>query len=115
MSTLWLDTELQDYDYEYIARTMIESGYPLDQLELIFTTEIAPICSWNMYSAAGIWDGFDQEWLSEKILSNIWKQEKICFYRWYIKSRLASFLMVSPIWTDWEKTVVIYKSQLKKL
>jgi len=115
MSTLWLDTELQDYDFDYIARTMIESGYSPEQLEQIFTTEVAPICGWNMYSVAGVWDGFDEEWLAEEILKNIRKQEKICFYRWYIESRLAKFLLASPIWADWEKTVAIYKTKLRNL
>jgi len=115
MSTLWLDTELQDYNFAYIAGRMIESGYSPEQLELIFTTEVAPICGWNMYSVAGVWDGFDERWLSEEILKNIRKQEKNFFYRWYIKSRLAKFLLASPIWTDWEKTIAIYKTKLENL
>jgi hypothetical protein len=115
MSTLWLDTELQDYDFDYVARIMIESGYSPEQLELIFTIEVAPICGWNMYSVAGVWDGFDNERLSEEIQKNIRRQEKNFFYRWYINSRIAKFLLALPIWTDWEKTIAIYKTKLENL
>ncbi|KAG1658093.1 Antitoxin ParD [Nymphon striatum] len=53
MSDLFLDTELQDYHFSYIARKMHESGYSLDELEQILMLEVFPVCIANLHSVAG--------------------------------------------------------------
>jgi hypothetical protein len=75
LSDLWLDTELQDNDIEYIARVSAESGYSLAELKHIYLEEVAPAVHYNMFVSAfgvgGEWGAFNSEWLKEEILKTI--------------------------------------------
>jgi hypothetical protein len=67
ISELFLDTELQESNYEYIARVLRETDLPLDELERIYQEEVAPALYRNLNVTAGVWAGFDQDWLAGKI------------------------------------------------
>jgi len=69
LSDLFLDTEISS-SYEYIARVCAESGYSLHELKEILDSEVAPVCSANLLSVAGVWTGFDEQWLVTRILEN---------------------------------------------
>ena len=69
LSDLFLDTE-KSLSYEYIARVCAESGYSLHELKQILDSEVAPVCSANLLSVAGVWTGFDEQWLVTRILEN---------------------------------------------
>ncbi|WP_420594363.1 DUF7079 family protein [Deinococcus sp.] len=69
LSELFLDTELDEADMHWLARTLRESGYPLAELEHILRTEVAPIVGGNLLSVVGVWSGFDLDWLERQILS----------------------------------------------
>ncbi len=70
LSELFLDTELQDDELSYIARTMAESPYSLSEIETILAREVYPVCIFNMLCVAGEWAGFNEEWLEESILKH---------------------------------------------
>jgi hypothetical protein len=70
LSDLFLDTELQDSNHQYIARILAESGYADEELESILYREVFPVCIGNLMSLAGEWAGFPLEWLEERILRN---------------------------------------------
>jgi hypothetical protein len=68
ISDLWLDTELGENGVLYIARVLAESGYSLEEIDKIYTEEVAPVVYMNAYSVTGVWTGFDPVWLKEEIL-----------------------------------------------
>jgi hypothetical protein len=70
LSELWLDTELQDSDFDRIAGVIAKSPYSPEQLKNIHCCEVVPAVSANVLSVAGEWAGFDSEWLAAKCCSN---------------------------------------------
>ena len=51
MSTLWLDTELQDRDLDHIARALRDSGHDRATLERILVEEVAPVMEHELRAA----------------------------------------------------------------
>ena len=66
LADLWLDTELADYQFDYIARAIAASPYSLAETRAIHDEEVAPAVSANLLSVAGEWAGFDSAWLNER-------------------------------------------------
>jgi len=66
LADLWLDTELADYQFDYIARAIAASPYSLEEALAIHDEEVAPAVSANLLSVAGEWAGFDSAWLNER-------------------------------------------------
>ncbi len=94
LSEFYLDTELQDSDFRHIALTIIESPYTLDEVKKINKYEVFPILHVNLLSVAGVWAGFDEAWLIEKIttrlktktkLSNIGVEATYQMFKWMSK------------------------------
>lgn len=110
LSDLWLDTEMQDYQHERRAELLASSGYSFDEIEKIFSEEVAPAVYSNLYSTVGVWDGFDLEWLYDEIIKNLKKQETNLIYRTWVKSGAGKFVMTKMARGDWEKIVEIYRS-----
>lgn len=71
LSNLFLDTELQEYDLQSIARTLAESPYSLSNIETILYREVYPVCIANFSGVAGEWAGFNPQFLEESILRSI--------------------------------------------
>ena len=69
LSDLFLDTELQEFQLEYIAKIMKQSGYSVDKIHTILMHEVFPVCIANLHSIAGEWAGFDEDWLVETIVA----------------------------------------------
>lgn len=65
-SELFLDTELSDNHINYIAEILAESPYSIEELQHIVNAEVAPVCGWNLFCVAGVWAGFDVDWLTER-------------------------------------------------
>jgi len=63
LSELWLDTELDEGDWERLAAVLASSPYDVHQLRAIHDAEVAPAVGDNLFSVAGVWDGFDEDWL----------------------------------------------------
>jgi hypothetical protein len=89
ISDLFLDTELQDSNYQSIARRLLESGLPLTELDRIYSEEVAPALHKNLNVAAGVWTAFDASWLDERIdrkkgMIRILKKSGIAWF-WYEK------------------------------
>jgi hypothetical protein len=71
LSDLFLDTELDELAYNYIARTCVDSPYSLKECEEILWDEVYPICIGNLFSMTGVWGAFDQEWLEYEITRHV--------------------------------------------
>ncbi len=67
LSTLFLDTEVDASAFDYIARTVIETGYAPEEMHLILWSEIYPVLEANLRSVTGEWAGWSDEWLLENI------------------------------------------------
>ena len=71
LSEFYLDTELGDEEIHRIAATLKESGYTIEELKEINYDEVAPVVSPNLMSTAGVWAGFDEEWLIDEVIKRI--------------------------------------------
>jgi hypothetical protein len=63
VSELWLDVHLDTSDLQRIAQVLTASGYSMNELDDIYLYEVAPVVSSNLRLPAGVWDGFDPNWL----------------------------------------------------
>jgi hypothetical protein len=99
LSNLYLDTELQEDDYKYMAEVFYKSPYSLAEIDLINKYEVAPVLMPNLLSVAGEWAGFDEDWLIESITSKIKDYNRIKNKR----SGIMRF-MYNLFWkSDWKK------------
>ncbi|MGK6340934.1 hypothetical protein ACMGDK_01765 [Chryseobacterium sp. DT-3] len=71
LSDFYLDTELQDSDFRYIAQTILESPYSFDDVKTINIYEVFPVLQPNLLQAAGEWAGFNEKWLMEAITDHL--------------------------------------------
>jgi hypothetical protein len=71
LSVFFLDTEMQPYTHSHIARVLSESPYSLREVETILYREVYPVCCSNLGTVAGVWGGFDHDWLESSILQQI--------------------------------------------
>ena len=67
LSDFYLDTELQDFNFQYIVKTILESPYSFDDVKTINIYEVFPVLQPNLLQAAGEWTGFNEKWLLEAI------------------------------------------------
>nr|WP_316643369.1 hypothetical protein [uncultured Roseateles sp.] len=70
LSEMFLDTELQDGDYKFIARRVLESSLNPQELSIALWCDVFPVLAHNLQSVAGEWAGFDASWLAERIQEN---------------------------------------------
>ena len=77
LSNFYLDTELQDYDVKHITAKIRESPYSLEEVKQINKTEVFPILYQNLLSVAGVWTGFQEEWLTDEITNYLEKTTRI--------------------------------------
>jgi len=77
LSCFYLDTELQDSDFRYIALKIIESPYSLEEAMEINKYELFPVLQPNLLSVAGVWDGFNETWLIAGIKDSLAKRNTL--------------------------------------
>jgi hypothetical protein len=111
LSNLWLDTELDENDYEFIANRMIDSNYSLNEIENILSQEVAPVLYKNLSNVAGEWVGFDKDWLINAICENL-KENENMFSRTWNNSGVRKWITTSMVKDDWSKVVTLYKSKI---
>lgn len=94
LSDFWLDTELQDFQFDRIARVIAASPYSIEEVIAIHNYEVAPAVSANLINIAGEWSGFDSEWLNARCIHFASRRQSIWF-----KSRIALQLPFQWIFT----------------
>ena len=67
LSELFLDTEIDDTTYLYIARTVRQCGLSSSEAEGILWYEVYPVLEHNLRSVAGVWEGWSDEWLLDHL------------------------------------------------
>lgn len=68
LSELFLDTEV-DARLPSLAQSLAASGYSDAELDWILRRELQPLLQWNLVPVAGVWEGFDPEWLEQSIIA----------------------------------------------
>ena len=71
LSDLFLDTEIDELTFNYIARSISESDLSLFEAEEILWYEVYPVLESNLRSVAGVWDGWPDEWLLQNLPASI--------------------------------------------
>lgn len=66
LSGLYLDTEVEAF-HDAIAETLAASPFDLDELQAMLMHDVHPVLFANLMAPAGVWDGFDEDWLVERI------------------------------------------------
>ncbi|KFN43865.1 DUF7079 family protein [Arenimonas oryziterrae] len=66
LSELYLDTETDGF-IAPCARVLAQSPFSRDELAQIWLDEVHPVLSYNLLAPAGVWDGFDRDWLCAEI------------------------------------------------
>ncbi|WP_139278146.1 DUF7079 family protein [Pseudozobellia thermophila] len=77
LSEFYRDTELQDADFRYMARKILESPYSFEEVRVIDKYEVFPVLRSNLMDVAGVWAGFKEEWLVNKIRQSLSKRSAV--------------------------------------
>ncbi|GAA6143216.1 hypothetical protein [Hydrogenophaga sp. 5NK40-0174] len=96
MSDMFLDTDTES-SRQGRADALEKSGYSMAELDGILIDEVSPVCGVNLFSATGVWAGFDAEWLEQTIL-----RKRQSSFRWL--RRLLSRQMGKLVADEWEAT-----------
>ncbi len=70
LSNFYLDTELNEKDYDYISNILLKSKLSYSELKAIDLHEVFPTLQLNLLSPAGEWSGFETAWLNAKCMYN---------------------------------------------
>lgn len=73
LSDLFLDTDVRDR-YAPIAEVLAASPFSEEDLKRILYDEVAPVLQPNLLAPAGVWDGFDPEWLAARVRERVGKR-----------------------------------------
>ena len=109
LSTLWLDNELMDSDFEWIARVMDDSGLTIAELWRVYSFEVAPVVYKNIYSYAGQWLGFSPDWLRGEIVRNL--RDRPLRTRFWTLFPLSRCLMLSQTHDHWKKLAAMVRKR----
>ncbi len=106
ISNFYLDTELDDKEYDYISKKLIETKIEIEELKLIDLYEVFPTLQMNLLSPAGEWAGFEPTWLNQKCLINYEKRISSKSYRVFteMKNKLF-FWMREKHWKEINKRI----------
>jgi len=91
-SDLFLDTEIGDVGFKYIARTIVESGLSKQEAENILWYEVYPVLESNLRSVAGVWDGWSDSWLLQHL--------KICEAKGTIHGEPSTMKEIKRCWSE---------------
>lgn len=108
ISEFYLDTELQEQDYEWIYRVFKQSRLTLQELKAIDLYEVFPTLQANLLSVAGEWAGFDEKWLTEVCTANYNKRNSRIF-RWKTRWKNKSLWWMRK--DHWEKIARMYRCE----
>lgn len=66
LSDLFLDNDISGY-IGSISMRLSQLPLTIKQLELILIYAVYPVCRSNLWGIAGVWNGFDETWIAERI------------------------------------------------
>ncbi len=98
LSGLFLDNEI---DMESIADGLTLLQLPVEDIEFAYRYEVAPVLYVNLSVAAGMWDGFDRQWLITAIQEL--KHGPPLLLRCSIFRRIYTWYCTRSTTDDWHK------------
>ncbi|MEJ5051142.1 hypothetical protein WH221_15030 [Chryseobacterium culicis] len=69
LSDLYLDTELQEWQFQYITGIFLKSPFNLEMIKKIDQYEVFPVLFSNLLNPAGEWAGFEEKRLVKNIMT----------------------------------------------
>src|SRR5262245_40531383 len=66
MADHFLDTETR-HSVPFTALRCLEAGLTSEEACDVWRYEVTPVVGMNLWSVAGVWDGWDEAWLIEQI------------------------------------------------
>lgn len=69
LSDLYLDTELQEWQFQYITGIFLKSPFNLEKIKKIDQYEVFPVLFSNLLNPAGEWAGFEEKRLVKNIMT----------------------------------------------
>lgn len=69
LDAMYLDTELQPNELRRIAEICAASEFSWLEIKQINYDEVAPALWFNLHDVAGVWGGWDDEWLRARLLA----------------------------------------------
>ncbi|WP_276875111.1 DUF7079 family protein [Chryseobacterium joostei] len=106
LSELYLDTELQESDFTYMAKILFESSFTFDEIKRIDQYEVFPVLFSNLLSPAGEWAGFNERILVKNIMKWIKTRSKLdifavkCIYLFYGKINRSYWKRIEEIYNQ---------------
>lgn len=97
ISELFLDTALDDADFLRLRDTLRATRLPPEELDAIYYDEVAPILYGNLHSTAGVWSGFDADWLERQVRQHAQRR------RFPPLQRLQRYLVTRSTIVDWRR------------
>jgi len=100
LSELFLDTEHTELELNYLTSSLRPLGIPVLTLEYMLRYDLFPILLPNRLSVAGVWQGFNEDWLLQQVqdrrsaASSGWLRSGVDSVAWLI----LGGMMVRPIW-----------------
>ena len=84
----WLFCDIDPVDYyNQIIKVCSASGYKIEELEEILFNEVLPALRANLTGVAGVWTGFDDDWLIERVLErHRFNKRRPQFFRKYTQT-----------------------------
>jgi hypothetical protein len=100
LADLFLDTDVR-ISYPFIARTLAESPYSIEELRKILDDEVTPVVESNLLAVAGEWAAFDEEALVQTMAKRLGKSRQAPLLvnmdrEWEAVSHLAGLLRALP-------------------
>lgn len=106
LSELYLDTELQESDFKYVATTFFESSFTFEQIKDIDQYEVFPVLFSNLLVPAGEWAGFNELILFKNIMKWLETRSKLdifairCLYLVYGKINRSYWKRIEEIYNQ---------------
>ncbi len=101
ISELFLDTEIDDQTFARLRDVLRASRLSLPDLDGIYYDEVAPILYRNLSTPAGVWSGFDADWLEQEIRRR--RGPRSFRRRRPVLGRLRRYLVTRSTIADWRR------------
>jgi len=94
LSQFYLDTELDDLQLLDIFKVIQESPYSIEEARKIDMLELYPVLKFNIFTTAGESEGFDEEWLIDKLTDrfkgNLIFKSKLSGIKYWLTKKLTN-------------------------
>lgn len=100
LSELFLDTEHTPLELHYLSTSLRPLGIPAATLQHMLRHDLFPILYPNFLSIAGEWQGFDEDWLLQKVQD---RRSGRGVARWMKLDGVVWYLMGHMVQSLWDK------------